>query len=224
MQNNDGSVLSILGLSHSNAANQHASPPSTAAGASYYGPANTSATLTSAGAFALGSKILASLGNAELNTYAADLKIRGEKAWDWAIANPNVVFRNNEGTSAGLGAGQQEVDDAGRATKKTTAAIYLFAATGASTYRRPCRCQCNQRDQLGRCLGRARSVTAWLYYANLPDATSAIANYPEKPIPVGVQRQSIIGLRCVMAKIPIAPISAPATSPGAATALFRARG
>ncbi|WP_062057866.1 glycoside hydrolase family 9 protein [Cellvibrio sp. OA-2007] len=172
MQNSDGSVLSIVGLSHSNASNQHASPPSTAAGASYYGPANTSATLTSAGAFALGSKILAGLGNAELNSYAADLKTRAENAWTWAMANPNVSFRNNEGASAGLGAGQQEVDDAGRATKKLTAAIYLFAATGSTTY----------RDFVESKAANATSwvdvwnepeVSAWLYYASLPDAPSA---------------------------------------------------
>lgn len=175
MQNNDGSVLSIVGLSHEKAPNQHASPPSTATGPSYYGPANTSATLTSAGAFALGSKILAGLGNAELNSYAADLKTRAENAWAWAIANPNVTFRNNEGASAGLGAGQQEVDDAGRATKKLTAAIYLFAATGTETY----------RDFVDSKAANATSwvdvwsepeLSAWLYYASLPDATGAIAN------------------------------------------------
>lgn len=175
MQNNDGSVLSILGLSHSTATNQHASPPSAATGPSYYGPANTSATLTSAGAFALGSKILASLGNAELNTYAADLKIRGENAWTWAVANPNVTFRNNEGASAGLGAGQQEVDDAGRATKKTTAAIYLFAATGSSTYRDHVDANASNATNWVDVWGEPE-LTAWLYYASLPDATSTIAN------------------------------------------------
>jgi hypothetical protein len=168
MQNADGSMLSILGLAH-------ASPPSAATGPSYYGPASTSATLTSAGAFALGSKILASLDNPELNTYAADLKSRAEKAWVWSVANPNITFRNNEGTSAGLGAGQQEVDDAGRATKKTTAAIYLFAATGASTYRDHVDTNANNATNWVDVWGEPE-LTAWLYYANLPDATSAIAN------------------------------------------------
>ncbi|MCE3251265.1 MAG: LacI family transcriptional regulator [Cellvibrio sp.] len=168
MQNDDGSVLSILGLSH-------ASPPSAATGPSYYGPANTSATLTSAGAFALGSKILATPGNAELNNYAADLKTRAEKAWVWSVANPNVTFRNNEGASAGLGAGQQEVDDAGRATKKTTAAIYLFAATGASTYRDHVDANASNATNWVDVWGEPE-LTAWLYYASLPDATSSIAS------------------------------------------------
>lgn len=168
MQNEDGSVLSILGLSH-------ASPPSAATGPSYYGPANTSATLTSAGAFALGSKILAQLDNADLTSYAADLKTRAENAWAWSVANPSVIFRNNEGATSGLGAGQQEVDDAGRATKKLTAAIYLFAATGSSTY----------RDHVDANATNAATwvdvwnepeLTAWLYYTSLPDATTSIAS------------------------------------------------
>ena len=168
MQNNDGSVLSILGLAH-------ASPPSAATGPSYYGPASTSATLTSAGAFALGSKILATLGNADLTTYAADLKTRAENAWTWSVANPNVVFRNNEGASAGLGAGQQEVDDTGRATKKRTAAIYLFAATGSSTYREHVDANATNATSWVDVWSEPE-LTAWLYYASLPDATSNIAS------------------------------------------------
>ncbi|WP_331345111.1 glycoside hydrolase family 9 protein [Cellvibrio sp. UBA7661] len=174
MQNSDGSVLSILGLSHEKAPNQHASPPSSATGPSYYGPASTSATLTSAGAFALGSKILAGLDNPELNTYAADLKTRAENAWTWAVANPNVTFRNNEGASAGLGAGQQEVDDASRATKKTTAAIYLFAATGSATYRSHVDANATNATSWVD-VWNEPEVSAWLYYASLPDATGAIA-------------------------------------------------
>ena len=168
MQNQDGSVLSILGLAH-------ASPPSAATGPSYYGPASTSATLTSAGAFALGSKILATLDNPELNTYAADLKTRAENAWTWAVANPDVIFRNNEGESAGLGAGQQEVDDAGRATKKTTAAIYLFAATGSATYRNHVDANATNATSWVSPWNEPE-LSAWLYYASLPDATANIAS------------------------------------------------
>lgn len=175
MQNSDGSVLSIVGLSHTNADGQHASPPSTATGASYYGPASTSATLTSAGAFALGSKILATLGDAELNDYAVDLKTRAENAWIWADTNPSVIFRNNEGASAGLGAGQQEVEDAGRATKKLTAAIYLFAATGSSTYREFVEGKAtNATSWID--IWNEPELSAWLYYASLPEATATIAD------------------------------------------------
>lgn len=159
MQNTNGAVLSIVGLSHNNSANQHASPPSTATGASYYGPVSTSATLTSAGAFALGSKVFAALDDEVMKTYAEDSKVRAENAWAWSIANPNVTFRNNEGESAGLGAGQQEVDDKTRATKKLTTAIYLFAATGSTSY----------RDYVDANSNNATSwVAPWMYYATCP--------------------------------------------------------
>jgi len=130
MQNTDGSVLSIVG-------EPSASPPSAATGQSLYGPANTSATLATAAAFAAGARILKLPGNAALNTFAADLLMRARNAWTWAVANPNVQFRNNDGAngSSGLGAGQQETDDYGRLVYKLDAAAQLFAATGEATYK-----------------------------------------------------------------------------------------
>jgi hypothetical protein len=113
MQNADGSVLSIVGESH-------ASPPSSAKGKSLYGSANTSATLTTAAAYAYGAKIYGSLGKPEFQAYAQDLLARAQKAWDWANQNTNVIFRNNDSASgtSGLGAGQQETDNYGRLVKK----------------------------------------------------------------------------------------------------------
>jgi hypothetical protein len=130
MQQSDGSVLSIVGLSCG-------SPPSSATGPSLYGSASTSATLSTAAAFAQAARVFGSLGKPSMNTYAAALRTRAIDAWTWALDHPNVIFRNNDvaaGTS-GLGAGQQEVDDAGRAAKKLVAAIYLFALTGEAGYR-----------------------------------------------------------------------------------------
>ena len=130
LQNDDGSVLSIVGEAG-------ASPPSAATDPSYYGPPNTSAALSSAGAFALGATVFGSLGNAALSTYATDLKARALKAWTWANANPNVLFKNNDAASgtSGLGAGQQETTDYGRLTKKLESACYLFELTGDTQYR-----------------------------------------------------------------------------------------
>lgn len=127
MQLTDGSVLSIVGLSH-------ASPPSAATGPSYYGPPNTSATLNTSAAFAISSKVYRSIGMTE---YADTLKARAIKAWNWAIANPAVIFRNNDSAngSSGLGAGQQEVNDYGRFVAKLKAACYLFDITGEEVYR-----------------------------------------------------------------------------------------
>ena len=130
LQNDDGSVLSIVGEAS-------ASPPSAATGPSYYGPANTSATLSAAGAYALGATVFGSLGNAALSSYSADLQSRALKAWAWASANPDVLFMNNDAASGttGLGSGQQETNDYGRLTKKLESAVYLFELTGDTQYR-----------------------------------------------------------------------------------------
>ncbi|MES3022418.1 MAG: glycoside hydrolase family 9 protein [Pseudomonadota bacterium] len=127
MQEANGSTLSIVGLAH-------ASPPSAATGQSLYGPANTSSTIASAGAFALGAKVFGAVP--AFAAYAADLSSRAERAWNWALANPNVLFKNNDAgyKSQGLGAGQQETDDYGRFGHKLAAAVYLFDLTGKAVY------------------------------------------------------------------------------------------
>jgi endoglucanase len=169
MQEDNGSVLSVMGLAH-------ASPPSSATGSSLYGPASTSATLTSAAAYAFGAKVFASLGGAEFCDYANQLNNRANAAWTWANANPNIIFRNNEGQSIGLAAGQQEVDDAGRAAKKHAAAIYLFAATGDTRYRDFVDTQYNADPIDWVSPWNEPQLTNFLYYASLPNATTSIAN------------------------------------------------
>jgi endoglucanase len=127
MQGSDGSVLSIVG-------EPAASPPSTATGQSLYGPASTSATLATAAAFATAARVLRLPGVAALNSAADDSLMRAKSAWTWAVANPAVIFKNNDGASAGLGSGQQETDDYGRLVDKLDAAAQLFAATGDAAY------------------------------------------------------------------------------------------
>lgn len=134
----NNSVLSIVGLDHK-------SPPSAATGPSYYGSASTNATMSTAAAFALASKVFRDIP--ALTSYATDLNTRAEKAWTWAVANPNIFFFNNDESrqtgSGGLGAGQQEPIDwstglasaKDRATKKRIAAIYLYASNGGTTYK-----------------------------------------------------------------------------------------
>jgi len=178
MQNATGnnSVLSIVGMDGK-------SPPSATTGPSYYGSASTNATLSTAGAFAFASKVLEDLNIASLNAYSADLENRAENAWTWAVANPNVLFYNNDESkqpnSANLGAGQQETDASGRAMKKRLAAIYLFAATGKSIYRdfidanytsAPLKAWSNFADPF-----RETENTALLYYSNLSGATGNVA-------------------------------------------------
>jgi endoglucanase len=129
MQNEDGSLLSIVGLASG-------SPPSAATGPSRYGSPSTSATLSGASAFAFSATVLKALGG-DHAAYAEDLRARAERAWVFADQNPSLVFLNNDAAtgSSGLGAGQQEVDDAGRRDKKILAACHLFELTSGAEYR-----------------------------------------------------------------------------------------
>ena len=126
LQLNDGSLISVISA-------DGASPPSAATGASLYGNVNTSATLSAAGAYALSALVFKSLGE---NTYSDTLKNRAIKAWNWAVANPAVVWKNNDAASGttGIAAGQQEVDDYGRLVYKLRAANYLFELTNDIEY------------------------------------------------------------------------------------------
>ncbi len=127
MQNADGSMLSILGR-------DSASPPSAAKGPSYYGPANSSATMTAAGAFALAAKVY----RADDGSRSAALRYerRAQQAWAWAEKYPRVIFKNNDksSNSEGLGAGQQEVGAQRYGKKRLIAASYLYAATQDPQY------------------------------------------------------------------------------------------
>jgi endoglucanase len=136
MQNDDGSVLSIVGQDGAPApefGNNPNSAPSKATGPCTYGPANTSAALSTAGVFALASIVFKSVPSAvtAYPGYADNLAARAEKAWTWANANPTVTFAN----SGKVGAGEQETDDKGRLKKKVQAAALLFELTGKTTYR-----------------------------------------------------------------------------------------
>ncbi len=176
MQEANGSMLSIVGLAH-------ASPPSAATGQSLYGPANTGATLASAGAFALGAKVFRNaVTMPALTAYADSLAVRAARAWDWAVANPNVLFRNNDAgfKSEGLGAGQQETDDYGRLGHKLAAATYLFDLTGKAVYRDyvDANFRAAQLFKFNNYVSPFEGAlqNALLHYASLPTATAATAS------------------------------------------------
>src|SRR5450631_267211 len=130
LQGSDGSVLSIVGEPSPRTAG---SPT----GQSLYGSASTSATLATAAAFAAGARVLRLPGIAALTTAADGYLTRAKNAWTWAVANPAVLFKNNDSASgtSGLGSGQQETDDYGRLVDKLDAAAQLFAASADVTYR-----------------------------------------------------------------------------------------
>ncbi len=127
LQEGDGSLISVLSLSHD-------SPPSTATGQSLYGAVNTSATLAAAAAYAYGAKLY---DNLDMSGFSNTLLQSAIAAWDWAEANPSVVWENNSAAynSVGIGAGQQETDDYGRLAFKLRAAVHLYEITQEDSYK-----------------------------------------------------------------------------------------
>lgn len=175
----NNAVLSIVGMDHK-------SPPSAATGASYYGSASTNATMSTAAAFALSSKVLRDVP--AWSAYATDLNTRAENAWSWAVANPNVLFFNNDNArqpgSGGLGAGQQEPIDwntgtgsaKDRATKKRIAAVYLYASTNGAAYKSHVETDyTNSNLKTWVDNFNEQENSALLYYANLSGVSSSVA-------------------------------------------------
>lgn len=127
LQEPDGSLISVVSLASG-------SPPSSATGQSLYGGVNTTSALASAAAYAYAARIFGDLG---MSSYSNTLLEAAQKAWNWADANPNVIWKNNsaEYNSVGIGAGQQETDDYGRFAYKIRAAVHLYQTTGDTKYK-----------------------------------------------------------------------------------------
>lgn len=165
MQNTDGSVLSIVG-------GGGASPPSADGAVRRYGPANTSATLTAAGVFALAAKQYNAVG---MTAYGTTLQTAAINAWNWADANPSVLFYN----SGVIGAGEQEVDNYGRLCRKFAAATYLYSLTGNTLYRAFVDANYNNIHLLMWTYAypfEGPEQDMCLYYAALPGATVSVRN------------------------------------------------
>lgn len=128
MQNSNGSMIAIVSAANG-------TPPSTATDPSLYGGENTLSALTSCGAFAIGASVFEDLGD---HDYADTLLVRAQKAWNWADANPAVLWFNNDESKGtkGIGAGQQETtDDYKRLAYKLRAANFLFEKTNDNQYK-----------------------------------------------------------------------------------------
>jgi endoglucanase len=130
MQNSNGSLMSKVG----NAVGQsmNALPPSAITVPQYYGAASTSATLTGAMAFALGAIQYKSLtSNSAMVAYGNSLQTAAINAWNWSVANPNVLFVN----AGNFDSADAEIDNYSRNIYKMCAAVYLFALTGDNAYK-----------------------------------------------------------------------------------------
>jgi hypothetical protein len=130
MQNANGSVLSKMGVNGF----QAGSPPSTETNQVFYGAESTTSTLTAAGNFAQAAPIFLSVG---LTNYAITLSNAAVTAYNWAVANPVVIF-----TNTGFASANPEVDTSttnnynyARDSLRIRAAVYLYDLTGQSAYR-----------------------------------------------------------------------------------------
>lgn len=168
MQNSNGSVLSKVSVASTGQAN---SPASKDDYQRFYGAASTSSTLNAAGAFALGAKIFGAIGQ---SSYSTQLRTAAANAWTWAVANPSVVFSNT-----GFDTANPEGDSYGRSMAKLRAAVYLYALTGDATYKSyvDSNYTAAQSMQWGYWYSfETATQDALIYYAGLPDSTSAVAN------------------------------------------------
>jgi endoglucanase len=128
MQNANGSVLSKMGVNQY----QGASPPSAETAQSFYGAESTSATLSAAGSFAQAVRAYQSVG---MTAYANTLSNAAVAAYNWAVANPSVMFANTGFSSANPEVGGSYPYAYDRDNLRIRAAVFLYDLTGQSAYR-----------------------------------------------------------------------------------------
>lgn len=168
MQNSNGSVLSIVGVTNYGSA----SPPTADHNQRLYGPATTSATYTTSAIFALAAAQFSSIGQ---TTYANTLQTAAVNAYNWATANPSITFYN----SGIIGAGEQEVGAYESFSRHMTAAAFLFALTGNSSYKTYFE---NNYAQMHLILWgyaypfESAQQDMMLYYSSLPGASVIVSN------------------------------------------------
>ena len=132
LQNEDGSVISVI-------AEDQVSPPSAATGRTYYGAPNATATYSAAKAFAIGAYVAKLIKKQEYSEKLADAAIR---AFTWAEAHQDSLFYNNSSDhgTAGLAAGQQEIDPSGddvncaRLLNRVEASFRMYELTEDPSY------------------------------------------------------------------------------------------
>ncbi len=122
MQQADGSVLNKVSVTDF----ATASPPNNDVAKRFYGKASTSATLTVASVFAHAALVFKTINP----TYSATLLTKAQNAWNWALANPSVIYQNT-----GFQSSSPEVTIYDILACKIGASAMLFAATNQATYK-----------------------------------------------------------------------------------------
>lgn len=127
MQNPDGSAImkiSTLGFNGG-------SPPSSDATQRYYSAAASSATRTVCSQFAHAAIVFRQLSDPVMQDFGDTLLVHAELAWQWLLTNTAYSNYSNETFSSA----NPEVSSTEQDARKFVAAVYLYAATGNSTYR-----------------------------------------------------------------------------------------
>ncbi len=167
MQGTGGAVLSKVGVTGF----ESASPPSADTAPVYYGAASTSATLSAAASFAHSALAFSQAGQAD---YAATLRTAALAAWDWADANPGVVFSNT-----GFSSANPETDAYGRAMLKLGAAVFLYELTGEARFKTHVESNYLTAHAMEWWYWYPFETTiqdALLHYSSLPGATPSVAS------------------------------------------------
>jgi hypothetical protein len=119
-QSENGGCISVLGVGTD-------SPPSAATDPSIYGPETTNATIRAGTAFAWAARSFATLDAA----FAAELLTRAQRAWDFAEANPSLVFSN----SGKVAAGDQQSTPEEVKLYQAGFAVALYQASAGAKYK-----------------------------------------------------------------------------------------
>jgi hypothetical protein len=149
------------------------SPPSDDSGYRRYGPAQASATRTAASMFAIAAIAFNRTGHPDMILYADTLETAAIDAWNWLEANPAFSYYNN----SGFVSANPEINEYQQTSAQVGAAIALFALTGDTDFRTYVDDHYDEMHPL-----QWGFWYPWesiiqdllLYYAILPDATSAV--------------------------------------------------
>jgi endoglucanase len=126
MQLDNGSVLMKVAVPDHEAG----SPPSEDKTPRYYAPAAASATRTVCSIFAHAYLVYKNQMDLSMASFADSCLNRALKAWNWLELNPAISTYDN----SGFGSVNPEMSEYDQKAVQTTAAVYLFAATGLAKF------------------------------------------------------------------------------------------
>jgi hypothetical protein len=170
MQLPDGSLLNRV---HDAPGSRSASPASADLSERNYGAASTRSTVAGADVLAHGAIVFGSLGRGDSAAYAAELRSAAIRAWQWALANPNVVYTDHFGKG-----GDSPHSATTYAVWMCRAAAKLYRLTGDATYREYFDANYRKANLFQwnfAYVFEAPLQDALLYYARSPGATASVA-------------------------------------------------